>query len=881
MIKSILQSKRMKLLTFNFFISLGLIFMSQNVNACSATVSVSGSTITVNGLTGAYKEVNFLNAQWQSLGDCNTWGGSPCSSTPSFTAPSPGTYYVLVKSYNSGWGVICGETVTVTVSSGGSTPTNTSSCQSEDLLVFYDLDACVGKSAVPGSSNDFSEFTASLPSNSGCVAVTNASVLIAHPHVHSCVSNGSSYNIGAENSANAPCSIASASATFDTAANDSYFSFKVSARELSGNESLTKLSFYYRGATNSRADGGQLNTPGKVGVRVFKNGTNIFTEKDFSVDRFQWQLYTIDLSNDPDFQLRTAYDEFEFRIVGYEPIDLGGTYPIHEIDQIRLFGSCSEEDTDNDGVCDSEDCKPNNPAFPATPGTTCNDGNSNTINDVVQNDGCSCAGTVAQVFDCPALSANIGDACNDFNSNTTNDKVQSDCSCRGTVIPPTGGNTCNAVVSVVGNTINVTGLDNPIVHVQITDANWSVIFSCDSWDTNTSNCGSSVSFNVPASGSYNVFIKTYNSSWANICNIFETVTVGGGTPTVDCPALNANIGDACNDYNPNTTNDVVQPNCACAGTTSTPVCNNVTDGGKISGDETGCGSYNPGPITNQTYPSGGSGTVEYLWLSSTTGCPRSLSYAIAGANKASYTPGTISQTTYYVRCSRRAGCADWAIGESNCVVKTVDNDPNCGGSNGGCNIAITSGADFITVSGVTGGPYPFIGISDDFGNSVYQCHVWNGGCPTSITVDGLAPGVYWVTANVIADDFTTRICEAFEDPIVGGGLGRNAATNSNTTVDNNTTKLDARLPNTTEIDFRVFPNPAREVVNVSLESYMDKDITIQLIDYTGKPIKSVEVDSVNIEFYTMPTSNIENGIYTVRILSNGMVPISKKMIVSK
>jgi len=49
-------------------------------------------------------------------------------------------------------------------------------------------------------------------------------------------------------------------------------------------------------------------------------------------------------------------------------------------------------DTDNDGVCDDVDCQPNDPAFPAAPGSSCDDGNPNTQNDVVQSDGCTCQG---------------------------------------------------------------------------------------------------------------------------------------------------------------------------------------------------------------------------------------------------------------------------------------------------------------------------------------------------------------------------------------------------------------------------------------------------------------------------------------------------------
>ena len=50
-----------------------------------------------------------------------------------------------------------------------------------------------------------------------------------------------------------------------------------------------------------------------------------------------------------------------------------------------------------------------------------------------------------------------------------------------------------------------------------------------------------------------------------------------GTPivTYDCPDLQANIGDACDDGDPNTENDMVTADCGCAGTpVVTPVCDN-------------------------------------------------------------------------------------------------------------------------------------------------------------------------------------------------------------------------------------------------------------------------------------------------------------------
>ena len=52
-------------------------------------------------------------------------------------------------------------------------------------------------------------------------------------------------------------------------------------------------------------------------------------------------------------------------------------------------------DSDNDGICADVDCNDNDATIGArqTTGTTCDDGNPTTINDAIQIDGCTCAGT--------------------------------------------------------------------------------------------------------------------------------------------------------------------------------------------------------------------------------------------------------------------------------------------------------------------------------------------------------------------------------------------------------------------------------------------------------------------------------------------------------
>ncbi|MFK7932563.1 MAG: lysyl oxidase family protein [Saprospiraceae bacterium] len=67
-------------------------------------------------------------------------------------------------------------------------------------------------------------------------------------------------------------------------------------------------------------------------------------------------------------------------------------------------------DSDNDGVCNEEDCQPNNPNRPTTPGLTCDDNDPNTINDVIQSDGCTCSGDPSNGGgDCGDLAAIGGD----------------------------------------------------------------------------------------------------------------------------------------------------------------------------------------------------------------------------------------------------------------------------------------------------------------------------------------------------------------------------------------------------------------------------------------------------------------------------------------
>lgn len=168
---------------------------------------------------------------------------------------------------------------------------------------------------------------------------------------------------------------------------------------------------------------------------------------------------------------------------------------------------------------------------------------------------------------------------------------------------------------------------------------------------------------------------------------------------------------------------------------SRPVCCNVTNGGSIAANQSNCGPFDPATLTSVTPSSGGLGTLEYLWLYSYTNVPNTSGnpywQAIPNSNSATYDPGSTSQTIYYMRCARRAGCSFWA-GESNIITieiyptiaasTTVNSDVSCNG-----------GSDGSATASSSVGTTPFT-------------YTWSNGATTA-TASSLSAGTYTVTVT--------------------------------------------------------------------------------------------------------------------------------------
>lgn len=108
---------------------------------------------------------------------------------------------------------------------------------------------------------------------------------------------------------------------------------------------------------------------------------------------------------------------------------------------IDLKINVTANDTDNDGV--GQDCD-NCPTVPGVIGSPCNDGDPNTMNDVLVT-GCICMGTAAP-NDClgvPGGAALPGMPCNDNDACTVNDAYNASCQCTGVVVDADSDGICD------------------------------------------------------------------------------------------------------------------------------------------------------------------------------------------------------------------------------------------------------------------------------------------------------------------------------------------------------------------------------------------------------------------------------------------------------
>ncbi len=138
--------------------------------------------------------------------------------------------------------------------------------------------------------------------------------------------------------------------------------------------------------------------------------------------------------------------------------------------------------------------------------------------------------------------------------------------------------------------------------------------------------------------------------------------------------------------------------------------------------------------------------------------------------------------------------------------------------------------------------------------------VANHGCHWFITVDSFGDGIDYGTPNAEA-----RIIGAATDNIPGGwgdGMIKSYDFQEVLGLDENSALTSISL----------YPNPSKDVANLSLNLNTEADVTINVVNTVGQTVYTDALGNVNgAQNVQINTSNLEEGVYLVNVNVNGTV----------
>ncbi len=210
--------------------------------------------------------------------------------------------------------------------------------------VHFNLDDCL---SVPlqGTDEDYSEFTPEYPEPLSCATLEATIAYRDNPEVnsHSCTP-------GVEDSP-AMCISSYDNCTYDPG-NEKSFVFELTVIPAADTAvAVTGLSFYERGPEMFDWIGGASgpnNYPTLYGVRVLKDGTEIYRDVDIPTTT-DWTLETFDFLGLADFTVASPA-VFRFEFLGYCLVGNGAMVPAWDLDEFRVVAACVSPSPINDIV---------------------------------------------------------------------------------------------------------------------------------------------------------------------------------------------------------------------------------------------------------------------------------------------------------------------------------------------------------------------------------------------------------------------------------------------------------------------------------------------------------------------------------------------------
>ena len=287
------------------------------------------------------------------------------------------------------------------------------------------------------------------------------------------------------------------------------------------------------------------------------------------------------------------------------------------------------------------------------------------------------------------------------------------------------------------------------------------------------------------------------------------------------------------------------------------ICVMMLNAGIVCCNQTICEGDVPAALVNVQFPSGGGGNIQYQWVQLVQIGPAQPNWvAIPGATSLNYQPGALFETSYFMRCARRQGCANFL--ESNIITITV----NASGTPG-C-------TSFIT-----------------------QIHAFQQG-PTSVlvnwetlpegddymyTVEHSMNQTLWTPVGTIMGKHDAIQHNSYsmmdQQPENGVNYYRVKRSNANgTDAFSSSVKVDLKLQG--EAALMITPNPVSDKLYIKNVASYASDVTIQLFSTQGKLIKSLIIKQGTLQQTEIPMTDLPEGIYMVRAdFGNGEVKTLK------
>ncbi len=471
-----------------------------------------------------------------------------------------------------------------------------------------------------------------------------------------------------------------------------------------------------------------------------------------------------------------------------------------------------------------------------------------------------------------------------------------------------------------GTTATISNLNTGAFAVTATDSKGCAVMGMTSVNNGSSVLNVSITIVTPitivggATGSLATVVSggtaPYTYQWNTGANSANISGLPAGTYTV-----NVTSADGCNGT---ATVTLVDPPCV-----------NVTDPGEICCNQTLCGPGNdPAPILSISPATGGTGQLQYLWMYSTIPGPfdQNLWTAIPTATGPSYDPGPLSETTYFVRCTRRVPC-EWL--ESNQIVITID-DEAVAEINGNDFFCVGDQGTFSATSNGAGAQYfwdfgPWASPQTSFSQNptvtwlqagvVYiKLTVTRNGC-TSVDELGVAISnspifcgnaivinvnnmqnavmVEWETPQVPGDhefvvqrsnDGTNFVnlatvpqaqeqgmnAYSFADyfPKKGNAFYRVEILSGGEHVKYSNQQLVQRFDS--KENFMAYPNPISDVLTIESKGTVETDITVEVLNLQGKLVETILIDAATLN-KSVNFGHLQSGTYLLRLKYNNGV----------